>query len=122
MSGTHLVEEPDSGDEDRNITDTIFDLEDIDLETKARKKVVGRSVSYCGVTVKRTGIETGHDPLSLFAAESRTKTHNETPEEEDEDEGVRDDRRLAREIELYMNHVGSPHRSESQGNALFLSS
>lgn len=124
-SGVRLAEEeePDSSDEDRNIAETIFDLEDIELETKTCKKTVRRSVSYGGVTVKRTGIETGHDPLSLFVAESQTTTHHKTTEEEEEDEeeeerGGRDDRRLAREIELYMNHVGSPHRSDTHRTVL----
>ncbi|XP_055076963.1 C-myc promoter-binding protein-like isoform X2 [Periophthalmus magnuspinnatus] len=104
------LNEEDSSDEDRNNSDTIFDLEDIDLESVAHHKAVGRSASYCGVSVKRTGIETGRDPLSLLA-KTTEEQQRRTSREEDEEEEVGADRRLAREIEMYMEHVGSPRRS-----------
>ncbi|XP_072320638.1 C-myc promoter-binding protein-like isoform X2 [Eucyclogobius newberryi] len=93
-------------DEDHNNSEAIFDLEDIDLESRPRNKAVGRSVSYSGVTVKRMDIEMGNDPLSLL-----TKTTDSQQMSRDEDEKLRGDRRLAQEIEMYMEHVGSPRRS-----------
>lgn len=118
------AEQQDSSDEDRNNTEAIFDLEDLDFEkpskgVKPHKKPVERSASYGGVstvtnrgTVKRTGIETGFDPLSLLAAESDQQ--NEDRYTEGEEPGTPNARRhLAREIELYMNHMGSPLSSRT---------
>uniref|UniRef100_A0A669B7K9 DENN domain containing 4A n=1 Tax=Oreochromis niloticus TaxID=8128 RepID=A0A669B7K9_ORENI len=113
------AERQDSSDEDRNTTEAIFDLEDLDFEkpskgAKPYKKPVERSASYGGVstmtnrgTVKRTGIETGYDPLSLLAAES-DQQNEERYTEGDQASTPSARRHLAREIELYMNHMGSP--------------
>uniref|UniRef100_A0A672ZXE7 DENN domain containing 4A n=1 Tax=Sphaeramia orbicularis TaxID=375764 RepID=A0A672ZXE7_9TELE len=111
-------------------TEAIFDLEDIDLDqpvplvrsqktTKPQKKPVERSASYSGIglmtprgAVKRTGIETGFDPLSLLAAESDQHHEDQDPDsEETRTPSAR--RHLAREIELYMNHMGSPLSSRT---------
>ncbi|XP_030614313.1 C-myc promoter-binding protein-like isoform X5 [Archocentrus centrarchus] len=118
------AEQQDSSDEDRNNTEAIFDFEDLDFEkpskgVKPHKKPVERSASYGGVstmtnrgTVKRTGIETGYDPLSLLAAESDQQ--NEERYIEGEQASTPSARRhLAREIELYMNHMGSPLSSRT---------
>ncbi|XP_028257524.1 C-myc promoter-binding protein-like isoform X2 [Parambassis ranga] len=116
----------DSSDEDRSNTDAIFDFEDLDLEEPARnakshKKAVERSASYGGIStvtsrgaVKRTGIETGYDPLSLLAAESQSEQQNEARYPEGDESSTPSARRnLAREIELYMNHMGSPLSSRT---------
>uniref|UniRef100_A0AAQ4NRN3 DENN domain containing 4A n=1 Tax=Gasterosteus aculeatus aculeatus TaxID=481459 RepID=A0AAQ4NRN3_GASAC len=103
----------DSSDEDRGNADAIFDLEDLDSE---KNPTGGRSRSHTKVverSVKRTDIRAGYDPLSLLAAESRP--------DEDEDRypggaevGTPSARgHLAREIELYMNHMGSPLSSRT---------
>ncbi|KAM3625544.1 uncharacterized protein V6R79_013772 [Siganus canaliculatus] len=134
MEEEEEVERQDSSDEDRSNTEAIFDLEDIDLDkpdTGARnsshqsstshKKLVERSASYGGLSsdmsrgsVKRTGIETGYDPLSLLAAESQTEQEGEAPYPvEDETSTPSARRHLAREIELYMNHMGSPLSSNT---------
>ncbi|XP_045545620.1 C-myc promoter-binding protein isoform X2 [Salmo salar] len=128
-------EERDWSDEDKNNTDAIFDLEDLDLDgpttesvaktSQSRKRTVQRSASYGGVgvasasrgTVKRTGIETGFDPLSLLAAESKSQGDREDDLEVEMDgvatpTGWRQDH-LAREIEMYMNHMGSPLNSRT---------
>uniref|UniRef100_A0A672H422 DENN domain containing 4A n=1 Tax=Salarias fasciatus TaxID=181472 RepID=A0A672H422_SALFA len=120
----------DSSDEDRSNTDAIFDLEDLDLDkpttqvkpyNKSHKKPVERSASYGGVSsvtprgaVKRTGIETGFDPLSLLAAESQSQQQSEDQYAEGDEASTASARRnLAREIELYMNHMGSPLSSRT---------
>ncbi|XP_028981035.2 C-myc promoter-binding protein isoform X3 [Esox lucius] len=124
-----------SSDEDKN-TDAIFDLEDLDLDRpttesvsktgQSRKRTVQRSSSYGGVgsasrgTVKRTGIEMGYDPLSLMAAKSdsrQSQRNGEDRQEIETDEAVTPTARrrdhLAREIEMYMNHMGSPVSSRT---------
>ncbi|XP_068584819.1 C-myc promoter-binding protein-like isoform X3 [Cebidichthys violaceus] len=118
----------DSSDEDRSNADAIFDLEDLDLDkpatgtsvgshnySRSQKKAVERSVSYGGVSsVKRTDIQTGYDPLSLLAAESQTNQPNEDRYPEGDEAGTPStDRHLAREIELYMNHMDSPLSSRT---------
>uniref|UniRef100_A0A7N6BQI8 DENN domain containing 4A n=1 Tax=Anabas testudineus TaxID=64144 RepID=A0A7N6BQI8_ANATE len=124
------MEGQDSSDEDRSNTEAIFDFEDLDLDklsteagisshkpTKSHKKPVERSASYSGMstvtsrgTVKRTGIEMGYDPLSLLAAQSEEQNDSRYPEG-DETSTPSARRHLAREIELYMNHMGSPMSS-----------
>uniref|UniRef100_A0A8C6NLC8 DENN domain containing 4A n=1 Tax=Nothobranchius furzeri TaxID=105023 RepID=A0A8C6NLC8_NOTFU len=122
----------DSSDEDRSQTETIFDFEDLEIDKPAtgvnshirlHKKAVERSSSYGAVstviakgTVKRTGIQTGFDPLSLLAAETRRQ---------DMDGFAADDvstpssgRNLAREIELYMNHLDTPLSSRTPSSDL----
>uniref|UniRef100_A0A8K9UT48 DENN domain containing 4A n=1 Tax=Oncorhynchus mykiss TaxID=8022 RepID=A0A8K9UT48_ONCMY len=138
LSDVPYGEERDWSDEDKNDknnTDAIFDLEDLDLDgpttesvaktSQSRKRTVERSASYGGVgvasasrgTVKRTGIETGFDPLSLLAAESKSQGDREYDLEVEMDgvatpTGRRQDH-LAREIEMYMNHMGSPLNSRT---------
>lgn len=125
------AEGQDSSDEDRGNTEAIFDLEDLDLDKpatgagisshKCNKKPVGRSVSYGGVssmttrgTVKRTDIQMGYDPLSLLVAETQSEEQCEDRYPEgDEDSTPSARRHLAREIELYMNHMGSPLSSRT---------
>ncbi|XP_068433218.1 C-myc promoter-binding protein-like isoform X2 [Clinocottus analis] len=111
----------DSSDEDRSNTDAIFDLEDLDLDkpksSRSHKKPVERSVSCGGGVscVKRTDIQAGYDPLSLLAAESQTERPNEDRYPEGDEAGTTPSARghLAREIELYMNHMGSPLSSRT---------
>ncbi|XP_035808614.2 C-myc promoter-binding protein-like isoform X8 [Amphiprion ocellaris] len=124
------TEGQDSSDEDRSNMEAIFDLEDLDLDkpatgvkphNKPHKKTVERSASYGGITsmtprgaVKRTGIETGFDPLSLLAAESQSEQQTEDQDPEGDEVSTPSARRhLAREIELYMNHMGSPLSSRT---------
>uniref|UniRef100_A0A668AMV6 DENN domain containing 4A n=1 Tax=Myripristis murdjan TaxID=586833 RepID=A0A668AMV6_9TELE len=134
MAETEETEERDSSDEDKSNTEAIFDLEDLDIDgptteiatnlakaSQPRKPTVERSASYGGVgaaasrgAVKRTGIETGYDPLSLLAAESQSEQRNEDQYIEAEEVSTPSPRRhLAREIELYMNHMGSPLSSRT---------
>ncbi|XP_011608155.2 C-myc promoter-binding protein-like isoform X3 [Takifugu rubripes] len=122
------TEGQDSSDEDRANPEAIFDLEDLDLEkpnsavgsslqktNTSRRKLMEHSGGYSNVenakgAVKRTDIETGYDPLSLLAAEQQTEAQCS----EDNDGGAPSTRRhLAREIELYMNHMGSPLSSRT---------
>ncbi|XP_040885380.1 C-myc promoter-binding protein-like isoform X2 [Toxotes jaculatrix] len=124
------IEGQDSSDEDRSNADAIFDLEDLDLDkpgvsshktNKPHKKVVERSASYGAVStltsrgaVRRTGIEMGYDPLSLLAAESQSEPQSEDQYPEgDEASTPSAHRHLAQEIELYMNHMGSPLSSRT---------
>ncbi|XP_068597955.1 C-myc promoter-binding protein-like [Brachionichthys hirsutus] len=94
--GEEDEEVQDSSDEDRNNTEEIFDLEDLDLEKPA----------LASGPVKRTGIRAGYDPLTLLAAQSQAKLGNRGHDPVGGEAGGRG--RLAREIELYMNHMGSP--------------
>uniref|UniRef100_A0A671VTF1 DENN domain containing 4A n=1 Tax=Sparus aurata TaxID=8175 RepID=A0A671VTF1_SPAAU len=124
------TEGQDSSDEDRSNAEAIFDLEDLDLDkpptsshktNKSHKKLVERSASYGGMStdvsrgaVKRTDIEMGYDPLSLLAAESKSELESETQYLDDDETSTPSARRdLAREIELYMNHMGSPLSSRT---------
>ncbi|XP_041639721.1 C-myc promoter-binding protein-like isoform X3 [Cheilinus undulatus] len=131
MEEEEETEGPDSSDEDRSNTDAIFDFEDLDLDKpaakggigskKSHKKPVGRSASYGGIStevsrgvVKRTDIKTGYDPLSLLVAESQSEQQNEDQDPESDEVSTPSARRhLAREIELYMNHMGSPLSSRT---------
>ncbi|KAM9764999.1 C-myc promoter-binding protein-like isoform 2-T3 [Menidia menidia] len=130
------LEAQDSSDEDPSLTEAIFDLEDLDPDrpaTKAasQKEPVERSASFGGVgaagskgAVKRTGIKTGYDPLSLLAAETQTQTQSQTQSQSEQHQAHQDPegdeattprapRNLAREIELYMNHMDSPLSSRA---------
>uniref|UniRef100_A0A3B4UZF9 DENN domain containing 4A n=1 Tax=Seriola dumerili TaxID=41447 RepID=A0A3B4UZF9_SERDU len=128
------MEGQDSSDEDRSNTEAIFDLEDLDLDkpatgagvsshksNKPQKKLIERSASYSPMStvtsrgaVKRTDIEMGYDPLSLLAAESQSEQQTEDQYPEGDEAGTPSARRhLAREIELYMNHMGSPLSSRT---------
>lgn len=127
------IEGADSSDEDKSNTEAIFDFEDLDIDklsieggvsshthkTRSYKKTVGRSTSYSGTcpattreAAKRTDIEMGYDPLSLLAAQSEQQNDNRYPEE-DEASTPSARRHLAREIELYMNHMDSPLSSRT---------
>lgn len=113
--------ERDSSDEEKPDTAAIFDLEDLDEETSREATASGaqagrnRATEPClssgsttGRVTKRMGIETGFDPLSLFAAQS---------EEQDSGGGEPSTptarRNLAEEIEMYMNNMGSPLSSRA---------
>ncbi|XP_023672986.1 C-myc promoter-binding protein isoform X4 [Paramormyrops kingsleyae] len=113
--------ERDSSDEEKPDTAAIFDLEDLDEETSREATAGGaqaghnRATEPClssgsttGCVTKRLGIETGFDPLSLFAAQS---------EEQDSGGGEPSTptarRNLAEEIEMYMNNMGSPLSSRA---------
>ncbi|TSX16999.1 C-myc promoter-binding protein [Bagarius yarrelli] len=67
---------------------------------------VSRSVSFSGTLGRlpqRTGIESGFDPLSLLAAESKV------PDEQGETDDAPSTRRhLAEEIQLHLEHLSSP--------------
>lgn len=96
------VEGRDSSDEDGANAEAIFDLEDLDLDKLAeRSDGGGGSRSEAS---RLTGIQTGFDPLSLLAAESG----GAGAEEADTPGTPGSARHLAREIELYMEHLGSP--------------
>lgn len=128
------IEGQDSSDEDRGNPEAIFDLEDLDLDRpatafsfsshktdKSHKKCIEQSASYSSMSqestrraVKRTGIKMGYDPLSLLAAESLSEQESEDQcQEENEPSTPTARRHLAREIELYMNHMGSPLSSRT---------
>ncbi|XP_056269210.1 C-myc promoter-binding protein-like isoform X2 [Pseudoliparis swirei] len=103
----------DSSDEDRGNTDGIFDLEDLDLDRPAasggrsHKQPVERGA-------KRTGIQTGADPLSLLAAQCHTERPGEDRYPRGGEAGTPGARgHLAREIDLYMTHMGSPLSSRT---------
>lgn len=122
------AEGQDSSDEDRGNPEAIFDLEDLDSDKAAgagfhktnqsHKKRSEKSSSFSDVRaettrggggVKRTGIQTGYDPLSLLVAQQQ-----EAGCPEESEGGTPSTRRhLAREIELYMNHMGSPLSSRT---------
>ncbi|KAM9826579.1 C-myc promoter-binding protein-like isoform X2 [Syngnathus typhle] len=122
----------DSSDEDTNNTEAIFDLEDLDLDKtttrtgmtshktcRSNKNHAECNPGCCGMsnmassaTVNRTDIETGYDPLSLLAAASQSEQQKEHPCTDD-DTTPTANRHLAREIELYMKHMGSPLSSRT---------
>uniref|UniRef100_A0A8C5ARI2 DENN domain containing 4A n=1 Tax=Gadus morhua TaxID=8049 RepID=A0A8C5ARI2_GADMO len=123
-------EDGDSSDDEKCAADAIFDLEDLDLDEPPPPSegadAARRASDVCcergGArgTVKRTGIEAGYDPLSLLAAQSeaRAETQSLSPPPErypdpDEVGTPRGRRHLAREIELYMDHMGSPLSSRA---------
>lgn len=133
-SCNHREEEEDYSDEDRSNTEAIFDFEDLDLEkpapgakhTESQKKPVERSASYGGVSaastkgaVKRTGIETGYDPLSLLATASQSAGPEVDQFSEGDEAGTPSaHRNLAREIELYMSHMDTPLSSRTSSSEL----
>ncbi|KAJ8247682.1 hypothetical protein GJAV_G00249060 [Gymnothorax javanicus] len=104
----------DSGDDDK--ADTIFALEDLNEEagdendSEDRAKRAGGGDKREGGVASRAVVQTGFDPLSLLAAQV---TQEEEDEDEDEPDGetggmLTPQRPLAEEIEMYMNHMGSP--------------
>ncbi|KAK2853669.1 hypothetical protein Q5P01_006330 [Channa striata] len=126
------MEGQDSSDDDRSHTEAIFDFEDLDLDkpapeagvsthknNRSHKKPVERSASYSGMStvtsrgaVKRTGIEKGYDPLSLLAAQTEQQSEKRYSKPNEASTPTAQ-RHLAREIELYMNHMGSPLSSRT---------
>ncbi|XP_077568857.1 C-myc promoter-binding protein-like isoform X2 [Stigmatopora nigra] len=120
----------DSSDEDINNMEAIFNLEDLDKANpglgitspqtcRSPKNTVECNPSYSGMssatscgTVNRTDIETGYDPLSLLAAESKSE-HQKKPTSPEDTNTSTANRHLAKEIELYMKHMGSPLRSRT---------
>ncbi|XP_048118578.1 C-myc promoter-binding protein-like isoform X3 [Alosa alosa] len=117
------AEDEDSSDEERPDEDKvdladIFDLEDLDLDSEGimgcgagpRRQSVPVQLAR---PAKRMGIQMGFDPLSLLAAE----TESEVAEVCSEGAGARTPpgmrRDLAVEIEMYMNHLGSPLSSRA---------
>lgn len=124
-----------SSDEDRSHTETIFDFEDIEIDkpvaesnsrSKTHKKPIERSASYGGVSavasnkaIRRTGIETGYDPLSLLAAEMQAGNPGSDQYIDEDEAGTPKARRnLAREIEVYMNHLDTPLSSRTPSSDL----
>uniref|UniRef100_A0AAV2LUU6 Uncharacterized protein n=1 Tax=Knipowitschia caucasica TaxID=637954 RepID=A0AAV2LUU6_KNICA len=108
----------DSSDEECSSFDAIFDLEDIELDADVKPGGRYSSTTYSGAAAKRTGIQTGDDPLSALAKsteEQGRRRRRSLAEEEEEEEEEKADRKLAREIEMYMEHVSSPHRSPLRG-------
>ncbi|XP_077419681.1 C-myc promoter-binding protein-like isoform X2 [Vanacampus margaritifer] len=124
-------ENDDSSDEDTSNIEAIFDLEDLDLDqtiievgmTSHKKCQCYKNHVECSQscdmnnvrssgTVNRTGIETGYDPLSLLAAESQSEQQKGHLCPEDASTPT-DNRHLAKEIELYMRHMGSPLSSRT---------
>ncbi|XP_064168203.1 C-myc promoter-binding protein isoform X2 [Anguilla rostrata] len=117
--------ERDFSDEDKADAPAIFDLEDLDAEAGEgqgagrgaagrRRRGVERSVSvgsFGGQAARRTGIETGFDPLSLLAAQTERRQEEAEPEREGGPLTPRRD--LAEEIEMYMNNMGSPLSSRA---------
>lgn len=124
-----------SSDEDRSHTETMFDFEDIEIDKKVtevdphgrpHRKPMERSASYgaasavaSGGAIRRTGIETGYDPLSLLAAELQAgKPDSDRDTDEDEAGTPKARRNLAREIEVYMNHLDTPLGSRTPSSDL----
>ncbi|KAL2088331.1 hypothetical protein ACEWY4_015230 [Coilia grayii] len=115
-------EKPDEDKVDNDLA-AIFDLEDLDLEAEG---IAGGCGGGFGAGLrrlsnppplpkpaKRMGIRTGFDPLSLLAAESECEVQEVSSEGGGDrtPPGVRRD--LAVEIEMYMNHLGSPLSSRA---------
>ncbi|XP_017322099.1 C-myc promoter-binding protein isoform X2 [Ictalurus punctatus] len=76
---------------------------------------VARSMSFSstlGRVPQRTGIESGFDPLSLLAAESKPGEKRET------DDAPDTRRHLAEEIQLHMEHLSSPVSQRSLSTEL----
>lgn len=124
--GADSSDEETRPDEDKVDNDlaAIFDLEDLDLDSEGA--VASRGAGPRGQCnpgqsnpaqlarpAKRMGIQTGYDPLSLLAAESECEVAEVTSEGGggQTPPGVRRD--LAEEIEMYMNHLGSPLSSRA---------
>lgn len=87
--------------------DRLHGVEEEDTETDQEKPQVERSVSCSTGTVRRTGIETGFDPLSLLT----TDTVQQCDQENSSTSTARRD--LAEEIEMYMNNASSPLSSRA---------
>lgn len=87
--------------------DRLHGVEEEETETDKQKPQVERSVSCSEGTVRRTGIETGFDPLSLMTIDSVQEGNQVNSRAS----SARRD--LAEEIEMYMNNSNSPLRSRA---------
>lgn len=93
--------------------DRLHEVEEEEAETDKQKPLVERRVSCSGaverpgVSVRRTGIEMGFDPLSLMT----TDKVQECDQENSSTPTARRD--LAEEIEMYMNNANSPLSSRT---------
>lgn len=105
LRGHMEVERRDTSDEDESNAEAIFDLEDLDLDKLAERSNGSRSEAS-----RLMGIQTGFDPLSLLAAESGSQQGGEEADAPNTPSAAR---HLAREIELYMEHLGSPLSSRT---------
>uniref|UniRef100_A0A672J686 DENN/MADD domain containing 4A n=1 Tax=Salarias fasciatus TaxID=181472 RepID=A0A672J686_SALFA len=87
--------------------DRLHGVEEEDADCGKQKPLVERSASCSGGPVRRTGIETGFDPLSLIATAAEQDC--------DRDNGGTPTgrRNLAEEIETYMNTGSSPLSSRT---------
>ncbi|KAI1889554.1 hypothetical protein AGOR_G00164070 [Albula goreensis] len=110
----------DSSDEDKEDATTIFDLEDLDLDGETGADSDGaargrdkRTMGGAGHAPTRTDIATGFDPLSLLAAETEREEEEDVADEPDAEAILTPRRHLAEEIEMYMNHLGSPLSSRT---------
>ncbi len=81
--------------------DRLHGAEEEETETDKQKPQVERSVSCSAETVRKTGIETGFDPLSL------TKTDMVQEGDQESSSTSTTHRNLAEEIEMYMNNASS---------------
>ncbi|XP_060115890.1 C-myc promoter-binding protein isoform X2 [Heteronotia binoei] len=103
---------------DKTESPVIFDLEDLDNEpvlarTVKPPKRIQRAVSFPVKEVEKTDVETGFDPLSLLAAETKQQVEDEE-EVDDKSASTPSARRdLAEEIEMYMNNMSSPLTSRA---------
>ncbi|XP_054858256.1 C-myc promoter-binding protein isoform X2 [Eublepharis macularius] len=107
---------------DKTESPVIFDLEDLDNEPVSAKTVkplnkrpkrIQHAISLPVKPIEKTDVETGFDPLSLLAAETKQQ-----PEDQEEDDDKRAStpsarRDLAEEIEMYMNNMSSPLTSRT---------
>lgn len=110
LSRGHVeVEGRDSSDEDGANAEAIFDLEDLDLDRLVERSSGGGG--HRSEASRFTGIQTGFDPLSLLAAESGSQRGGGEEAHTPGTPGAA--RHLAREIELYMEHLGSPLSSRT---------
>lgn len=81
-------------------------IEEEENTTDKKKAPLERAVSCSAGTVKRTGIETGSDPLSLMTTETVQKPNKSSTT-------ATSPRDLAEEIEVYMNNATSPLSSRA---------
>ncbi|XP_008275056.1 C-myc promoter-binding protein [Stegastes partitus] len=87
--------------------DRLHGVEEEDSECDKQKPLMERSVSCSSGTARRTGIETGFDPLSLMV------TAPEQGYDRDSSGTPTARRDLAEEIETYMNNGNSPLSSRT---------
>ncbi|XP_015282626.1 PREDICTED: C-myc promoter-binding protein [Gekko japonicus] len=107
---------------DKTESPVIFDLEDLDHEPVSAKTVkpsnrmpkrIQRAISFPVKAAEKTDVETGFDPLSLLAAETKKQPEDEE-ETDDKSAWTPSARRdLAEEIEVYMNNMSSPLMSRT---------